>query len=149
MTRVHIGSDHAAFAEKEVVKAHLAAKGMEVHDHGCDSTASVDYPDYAGAVAKAVAASECERGILLCGTGIGVSIAANKVRGIRAALCHTPFEATMARQHNDANVLCAGARVLDQAVILQLVDTFLATAFEGGRHGRRVDKMMALEHHSS
>ena len=145
MAIVHIGCDHAAYEMKEAVKAHLTAAGVTVNDHGCFGPESVDYPDFAESVAKAVAASAGELGILLCGTGIGISIAANKVNGIRAALCHTVFEAKMARNHNNANILCAGARVLEQAVILELVDTFLAEPFEGGRHGRRVDKMMALE----
>lgn len=121
------------------VKAHLEEKGLEYKDFGTYSTESCDYPIYAKAAAKAVASGECERGILICGTGIGISIAANKVKGIRAALCSDCFSAEMTRRHNNANMLAMGARVLGEGLALKIVDTFLETEFDGGRHARRVD----------
>ncbi len=142
---LYIGSDHAGFALKEELIAYLRAKGVVHEDLGTHSLASVDYPDYGAAVAKAVTAAPEHRGILICGTGIGISIAANKIAGVRAALCHTEFEAEMCRRHNDANILCLGARVTGAGLALALVDRFLAEAFEGGRHAGRVAKIAALE----
>lgn len=145
MKRIIIGCDHAAYDLKEKVKGFLQEKGHEVDDKGCHSLDSVDYPDYAQAVGAAVVEDENALGILICGTGIGISIAANKMKGVRAALCHTEFEARMCRNHNNANILCMGARVIGQDLALSLVSSYLDALFEGGRHGRRVDKMMALE----
>jgi ribose 5-phosphate isomerase B len=139
------GSDHAGLALRgEAVKAAKAA-GLEVEDLGPFSGESVDYPDYARAVAEAVAAGRARVGLLVCGTGIGMSIAANKVKGIRAAHCTTEFEARMARAHNDANVLCLGERVIGLGLGAAIVKAFLETQFEGGRHARRVEKMKDLE----
>ncbi len=143
--RIAIGADHGGFWLKERVRGFLEAEGHEVHDFGTHSEDSVDYPDIAGPVARAVAAGACDRGILICGTGIGMSIAANKVQGVRAAVCHEAYTARMARAHNDANILCMGGRVLGEGVALDVVRTFLATAFEGGRHARRIGKIAALE----
>ena len=136
---IAIGSDHGGFELKKEVMAHLDARGLEYKDFGTYSDASCDYPVYGKAVAKAVASGECERGIIICGTGIGISIAANKVHGIRAALCGDCFSAEATRQHNDANVLALGARVVGQGLALKIVDTFLDTPFSNGeRHIRRI-----------
>ena len=124
---------------------HLSERGIAYRDYGTYSDESCDYPDYGEAVGRAVASGECERGIVVCGTGIGISIAANKVRGVRCALCGDCFSAQMAREHNDANVLALGARVLGAGLALKIVDTFLDSAFAGGRHERRVAKLMAIE----
>ena len=135
---IAIGSDHGGFELKKEVMAHLDARGLEYKDFGTYSDASCDYPVYGKAVAKAVASGECERGIIICGTGIGISIAANKVHGIRAALCGDCFSAEATRQHNDANVLALGARVVGPGLALKIVDTFLDTPFSNGeRHIRR------------
>ena len=139
------GSDHAGLALRaEAVKVARAA-GLEVEDLGPFSGESVDYPDYARQVAEAVATGRAQLGLLVCGTGIGMSIAANKVKGVRAAHCTTEFEARMARAHNDANVLCIGERVVGLGVGGAIVKAFLETSFEGGRHARRVQKMNDLE----
>ena len=138
-------SDHAAYAAKEALKKHLAAKGHQVVDLGTDSTASVDYPDFAAKGAKAVARGEGDRGVFLCGTGLGVCIAANKVKGVRAASIWDETTAEMSRRHNDANVACLGARTLDEKTIERLVDLWLAAPFEGGRHAGRVAKLNALD----
>jgi ribose 5-phosphate isomerase B len=139
--RIVLGSDHAGLALRgEAVKVARAA-GFEVEDLGPFSGESVDYPDFARRVAEAVAAGKGRLGILVCGTGIGMSIAANKVRGIRAAHCTSEYEARMARAHNDANVLCIGERVVGLGLGAAIVEAFLRQAFEGGRHQRRVDKM--------
>ncbi|HEY8496970.1 MAG TPA: ribose 5-phosphate isomerase B [Limnochordales bacterium] len=143
--RIAIGSDHAGFDLKQELMAHLKAAGHTVVDMGTTSRESCDYPDYARLVAEAVAAERCDRGILICGTGIGMSIAANKVPGVRAALCAEPYSARMAREHNDANVLCLGARVTGSGLALEIADAFLAGEFAGGRHARRVDKIRELE----
>ncbi len=136
---IAIGSDHGGFELKKEVMAHLDARGLEYKDFGTYSDASCDYPVYGKAVAKAVASGECERGIIICGTGIGISIAANKVHGIRAALCGDCFSAEATRQHNDANVLALGARVVGPGLALKIVDTFLDTPFSNGeRHIRRI-----------
>ena len=136
---IGIGSDHGGFALKEAIKKHLEERGLEYQDFGTYSSASCDYPVYGRAVAKAVAAGECELGILICGTGIGISITANKVPGIRAALCSDCFSAEATRQHNNANILALGARVLGEGLALKIVDTFLDTPFSGDeRHMRRI-----------
>ena len=136
-----IACDHAAIDLKDLVKAQLVEEGLACRDMGTFDTASVDYPDLAHLLAAAVAGGEAERGILVCGTGIGMSMTANRHAGIRAALCHDAYTAEMARRHNDANVLCLGARVLGAGVAAQIVSVFLATPFEGGRHARRVLKI--------
>lgn len=137
---IAIGSDHGGFELKKEVMAHLDARGLEYKDFGTYSDASCDYPVYGKAVAKAVASGDCERGIIICGTGIGISIAANKVHGIRAALCGDCFSAEATRQHNDANVLALGARVVGPGLALKIVDTFLDTPFSNGeRHIRRIE----------
>ena len=140
-----IASDHGGYALKQEIMKHLTERGIEYRDYGTFSTDSCDYPDYGEAVGRAVASGECERGIVVCGTGIGISIAANKVHGVRCALCGDCFSAQMAREHNDANVLALGARVLGPGLALKIVDTFLDAEFQGGRHARRVAKIMALE----
>jgi len=136
---IALGCDHGGYALMQSVKAHLDELGLEYKDFGTYSTDSCDYPVYAKAAANAVASGECEKGILICGTGIGISIAANKVKGIRAALCSDCFSAEMTRRHNDANMLAMGARVLGEGLALKIVDIFLRTEFDGGRHARRVD----------
>jgi ribose 5-phosphate isomerase B len=143
--KVVVGSDHAGRELKEHVKRFLEARGCVVEDVGTHSAARCDYPDYAAAAARRVAAGRCARGVLVCGTGVGVSLAANKVRGIRAAPCSNEYVAEMARRHNDANVLCLGARVVGAGLAEALVRRFLETPFEGGRHARRVAKIKALE----
>lgn len=143
--RIALGADHGGYRLKEEVKKHLEKKGFEVIDCGTNSTESVDYPKYASAVGQAVLSGEAEQGILVCGTGIGISIAANKIPGIRAALCSDTFSARMAREHNNANVLAFGARVIGPGLALDIVDAFLAADFTGGRHARRVDMLSALE----
>ncbi|MEI3245232.1 MAG: ribose 5-phosphate isomerase B [Lachnospiraceae bacterium] len=140
-----IGSDHGGYELKEEIKKYLDEQKIPYKDFGTDSTASVDYPDIAYPVAKAVADGECEKGILCCGTGIGISMAANKVKGIRAACCSDCFSAKLTRQHNDANILCMGGRVVGVGKALMMVDLFLHTEFEGGRHQKRIDKLTALE----
>ena len=136
---IGIGSDHGGFALKETIKKHLEERGLEYKDYGTYSSASCDYPVYGRAVAKAVAAGECELGILICGTGIGISITANKVPGVRAALCSDCFSAEATRQHNNANILALGARVLGEGLALKIVDTFLDTPFSNDeRHIRRI-----------
>lgn len=140
-----IGSDHGGYELKEEIKKYLDKQKIPYKDFGTDSAASVDYPDIAYPVAKAVADGECEKGILCCGTGIGISMAANKVKGIRAACCSDCFSAKLTRQHNDANILCMGGRVVGVGKALMMVDLFLHTEFEGGRHQKRIDKLTALE----
>jgi ribose 5-phosphate isomerase B len=143
--RVAIGSDHAGFALKEEVKEYLVRAGVEVGDMGTVSRDSVDYPDYAEKVAIEVRDGKVDLGILMCGTGIGVCIAANKVHGIRAAPAWNPEIARLSRLHNDANVLCLPGRYMDPTLAIEIVKVWLATPFEGGRHQRRVDKISALE----
>ena len=144
--KIAIGCDHGALALKEVLIPHLEKLGHEVKDFGTYTLDSCDYPDFAGAAAKAVAAGECERGIVLCTTGIGVSIAANKVRGIRCALLSDVMSARMTREHNDTNMMAIGAAVVGQMLALEIVDTWLGTEFSHNeRHQRRIDKVMALE----
>lgn len=137
---IAIGCDHGGFELKQQVIEHLKEQGIEVKDMGCNSTASCDYPEYAKAVAEDVVAGNSELGILICGTGIGMSITANKVKGIRAALCSDCFSAEATKQHNNANVLCMGARVLGAGLALKIVDTFVHTEFSNAeRHIRRID----------
>ena len=136
---IAIGSDHGGYELKLEVINHLKERGFEVKDYGCDSTASCDYPEYAQAVAHAVADGECELGILICGTGIGMSMAANKVDGIRAALCSDCFSAKATKEHNNANVLCMGARTIGPGLALMIVDNFVDTPFSNDeRHIRRI-----------
>ena len=142
---IAIGCDHGGYELKQKILAHLRQRGLEYRDFGCDSTASVDYPVYGKAVAHAVASGECEKGIVICSTGIGISISANKVHGIRAALCGDCFSAEMCRRHNNANILAMGERVTGQGLAMKICDIFLDTPFDGGRHARRVEKMMAIE----
>ncbi len=144
--KIAVGSDHAGFALKEKIKEKLRQEGYEVQDFGTNSTESMDYPDTATPLAAAVAAGVFEKGILVCGSGIGMSITANKQKGIRAALCHNLFTAQSSREHNDANVLCLGERILEPDLALQMVDIWLKTPFAGGRHQRRIDKITAFEH---
>lgn len=146
MRKISIACDHGALTLKAVVKEHLQKKGYEVADFGTDSADSCDYPDYAAAAARAVAGGECEKGIVLCTTGIGVSISANKIPGIRCALLSDPWSARMTRLHNDTNMMAMGAGVVGQNLALEIVDTWLETEFSGEeRHQRRIDKLMALE----
>ena len=145
MKHIAIGCDHRGFALKEQIVLFLQNVGHSYHDFGCYNTAPVDYPDIAKKVGEAVAAGNFDQGILICNTGIGISIAANKIKGIRAALCCDVFAAQRARQHNDANVLCLKGEDIDTESALEIVKTFLATDFEGGRHLRRVNKIRALE----
>lgn len=142
---IALGCDHGGYALMQAVKKHLDELNLEYRDFGTYSEDSCDYPDYAEPAANAVASGECEKGILICGTGIGISIAANKVKGIRAALCSDCFSAEATRRHNDANMLAMGARVLGEGLALKIVDTFLTTTFDGGRHQRRIEKISALE----
>ena len=142
---IALACDHGALALRDAVKKHLDARGLPYKDFGTDSADSCDYPDYAGPAAQAVASGECERGIVLCTTGIGVSITANKVKGIRCALLSDLMSARLCRQHNNANMMAIGAAVVGEKLALEIVDMFLDTPFEGGRHARRVEKMMALE----
>ena len=143
--KISIACDHGAVDMKNMLVSYLEERGHQVTDFGTHTTASCDYPEFAAAAAHAVASGECERGIVLCTTGIGMSIAANKVKGIRCALCGDVMSAEMTRRHNDANMLAMGAGMIGKNLAERIVDTFLATEFEGGRHQRRVDKMMALE----
>lgn len=143
--RVAIGSDHAGYESKESAKREISALGVEVEDKGTNSLESVDYPDFGAAVGRAVASGEVERGVVICGSGIGISIAANKVPGVRAALCWNEETARLARQHNDANVLCIGARFIAPELAAQMIRTFLETEFDGGRHQERVEKLTQLD----
>ncbi len=143
--KIAIASDHGGFALKEELRAWLAEQGHEAEDFGCFSKESCDYPDFAEPAARAVAEGKCERGIVICTTGIGISMAANKVKGIRCALCGDPVSASLTRRHNDANMLALGAGIIGPVMAREIVTTFLTTGFEGGRHQRRVDKIMAME----
>ncbi len=145
MKKIYIGSDHAGFAVKGFVKELFEKRGYEVKDLGTHTPDRVDYPDFAQKVAEAVAKDSESWGVLICGTGIGMSIAANKIKGIRAAEVHDYYTAQMARAHNDANVLCFGERVVGKGVIESIVEAWCETKFEGGRHANRVAKIMALE----
>ncbi len=144
--RIAIGCDHWGVNLKQNIITAITGAGHSYEDFGCYNTDSVDYPDIAKKVAEAVTRGYCERGILICGTGIGMSIAANKVKGIRAALCHDTFSAQRARQHNNANILCLGAgEEQEQELVAEIVNAFLAGEFESGRHQRRVDKIRDME----
>jgi len=143
--KIALGADHAGYQLKDQIKQHLAAKGFELRDEGTSSPESVDYPDFACAVAHDVSERHADLGILVCGSGIGMAIAANKVDGIRAANVTSQLEAQLSREHNNANVLAIGARILQPEEALRIVDTWLATPFAGGRHERRVEKIAAIE----
>ena len=143
--KIALACDHGALELKEAIKAHLTKRGLEFEDFGTYTKDSCDYPDFAGPAARAVAAGDCDRGIVCCTTGIGISIAANKIHGIRCALLHDHMSARLTRQHNNANMMALGAAVTAEPLALELVDIFLDTEFEGGRHQRRVDKIAALE----
>ena len=143
--KLAIASDHGGYPLKAVLIPYLREQGHEVEDVGCHGRESCDYPDFGAAAARAVARAECERGIVICSTGIGISMAANKVRGVRCALCGDVYSAEMTRRHNDANMLAMGAGVVGPQLARRIVEAFLTHSFEGGRHQRRVDKMMALE----
>ena len=142
---IALGSDHGGYELKCQVMEHLKERGIPCRDFGCFDKQSCDYPDFGKAAARAVADGECEKGIVVCTTGIGISIAANKVRGVRCALCTDPYLAKMTRLHNDANVLAIGAGVTGPLLARQIVTAFLTHEFEGGRHQRRVDKVMSTE----
>lgn len=143
--KIAIGSDHRGFAHKERIARLLQERGLKVADFGCASTESADYPDAALPAAELVAAGEAEAGILICGSGIGMSIAANKVKGIRASLCFTEAQARTTRQHNDSNVLCLSGDAISPETAVSLAEAWLAASFEGGRHARRVAKITAYE----
>jgi ribose 5-phosphate isomerase B len=143
--KIALASDHGGFNLKKIVVEYLKEKAIEHHDFGTFSCESVDYPDFAEKVAIAVAQGDFDRGICICGTGIGVSIAANKIPGIRAALCHDTFSARASREHNDANLLCLGERVIGHGLALEIVEVWLASRFQEGRHARRVNKILQLE----
>lgn len=142
---IAVASDHAGFEMKALLVDHLHSQGHDVTDLGPHSTGSVDYPDYGAAVGRAVASGDQELGVCVCGTGIGISIAANKVGGVRAAVVHDVSSARLAREHNDANVVCFGARLIGSVAATDALDAFLSASFEGGRHQSRVEKIAALE----
>ena len=146
--RFYIATDHAGYAYKEKIIEYIKAKGHDITDMGPESAERVDYPDYAQKCALAVKEDNDSFGILICGTGIGISIAANKIEGIRAALCHDAYTAAMSRAHNDAQILCFGQRVVGMGVIESMIDAFIGTPFEGGRHAQRVDKINHLDSRS-
>ena len=143
--KIAIGNDHGGVELKRHLVQYLEGKGFEVVNFGSDVTESTDYPIYAERVSKAVVSGECDKGILICGTGIGISISANKIHGVRCALCSEPVSAQLARQHNDANIVAMGARTIGPVMAEEIVDVFLSTEFQGGRHQRRVDKIMMLD----
>jgi ribose 5-phosphate isomerase B len=142
---IAIASDHAAVEFKQQITDYLAAKGVALRDLGTHGPASVDYCDFAFKAAEAVASGECELGLLFCGTGVGMAISANKVKGVRAVVCSEPYSAKLSRQHNNANVLCLGARVVGIELAKMIIDIWLETEFEGGRHANRVNKIIAYE----
>ena len=143
--KIAIGCDHGGLEHKNAIVQHLTSRGFEVKDSGIYENRSVDYPDIAALVCKDITSGECELGVLVCGTGIGMSLAANKVKGIRAAAVSEHFSAKYTRLHNNSNILCLGGRVIGVGTALELVDLFVDTEFEGGRHAVRVDKVMAME----
>ena len=143
--KIAIGCDHGGFEHKNAIRDHLTERGFEVCDYGIYEEKSVDYPDVAVKAANSIVSGECELGILVCGTGIGMSLAANKVKGIRAAACSEHFSAKYTRLHNNANILCLGGRVIGIGTALELADIFVDTEFEGGRHQRRIDKISEIE----
>ena len=140
-----LAADHGGYQLKEEIKKHLDGKGIEYKDFGCYEEKSCDYPDMAKLACDAVVSGECDKALLFCGTGIGISMAANKIKGIRACACSDWFSAKFTRAHNDANALCLGGRVTGPGLAAEIVDIFLETPFEGGRHQTRIDKVMALE----
>jgi ribose 5-phosphate isomerase B len=142
---IAIGSDHAAFAFKEDIKAWLIEKGYQVRDFGACGTERVDYCDFGFLVGEAVARGECEKGLIFCGTGVGIAISANKVKGIRAVVCSEPYSAKLSRAHNDSNILALGARVVGPELARMIIEIWLATEFEGGRHLDRINKIAAYE----
>src|SRR5699024_2500782 len=143
--KIGIGSDHGGFELKEEIKKHLKEKDIEYIDYGTNSTESVDYPDYGEAVGRAVADKEVDRGVVICGTGIGISMAANKVKGVRCALCGDGFSAKMSRAHNNANVLALGGRITGSELAFDIVDNFIKGEFEGDRHTRRINKIDEID----
>lgn len=143
--KIAIGSEHVGYALKLYIADYMRSKGHEVMDYGTFNEERVDYPVYGRAVGKAVVSGKCERGILVCGTGIGISIAANKVKGVRAAICSEPYSARLARQHNDANIVAFGSRVVGIALAEMIVDEFFSAEYEGGRHQRRLDMIAKIE----
>ena len=143
--KIAVAADHGAYELKEAIKKHLEEKGIEYKDYGCFSKESVDYPRYAYIAASAVAEGEYDFGIICCTTGLGVSMAANKVKGIRAAVCTNEMLAEMTRRHNNANVICMGQNVVSQELAFRMIDIFLSTEFEGGRHQRRIDLLTDIE----
>jgi ribose 5-phosphate isomerase B len=143
--KIAIGSDHGGFELKEKIRSLLIGLGHEVRDLGCYSPDSVDYPIQGREVAKSVASDQCERGVLVCGTGIGMSIVANRIPGVRATLCHDLFTARMSREHNDSNILCMGGRVIDHGLAEEMVKVWLMTPFKGGRHSRRINMIDSLK----
>ena len=143
--KIAIGNDHVAVEMKKHIAIYLTDKGYDVVNFGTDSEERTDYPIYGKKVADAVASGECEYGILICGTGVGISLAANKVKGIRAVVCSEPYSAKLSRQHNNTNILAFGARVIGTATAEMIVDEFLNAKFEGGRHSKRVDMISAIE----
>ena len=147
--KIGIANDHTAVEMKKEVTAYLESLGHEVINFGTDSTESTDYPIWGEKVANAVASGEVEKGIAICGTGLGISLACNKVHGIRAAVCSEPYTAKYGRLHNDCNILCFGARVVSEELAKMMLDAFLTTEFEGGRHQRRVDEIMDIERRNS
>ena len=143
--KIALGSDHGGIKLRQLIAEHLSQAGHTIADFGTDSTESCDYPKFAELVSRSVTSGEAELGILVCGSGIGMSIAANKIEGVRAALCFNTYMGRMTRLHNNANVLCLGERVLGQGTALSIVDAFVSTSFEGGRHQRRLDLITQLE----
>jgi len=143
--KVALGSDHGGFQLKEAIKKHLNRKGIEFADYGTFNSESVDYPDYGRITAEAIMSGECDRGIVCCGTGIGISLAANKVKGIRCALVSEEYSARMAKSHNNANMIAMGGRVVGEGIATGIVDAWLGAEFECGRHERRVEKIMEIE----
>lgn len=142
---IGIASDHGGYELKEAIYEHLKNKGNKIYNKGCFDKSSVDYPDYALIIGESIRENQIDMGILICGTGIGISIAANKIPGVRAALCHDIYTARMAREHNNANVLVLGGRIIGENMSLRIADTFIATNFAKGRHKKRVEKIMKIE----
>jgi ribose 5-phosphate isomerase B len=145
---IGIGSDHAAFAFKEEIMAYLIEKGYEIHDFGTFGLERVDYCDFGFRVGEAVACGECEKGLVFCGTGVGISISANKVKGVRAAVCSEPYSAKLSREHNNTNILAIGARVVGIGLAKMIIDVWLDTEFDGGRHANRIEKIARYEQQS-
>ncbi len=145
---IALGSDHAGFELKKMIVDHLVSTGKTIKDHGVFSNSSIDYPDIAYSVAKGLQSGECKYGILICGTGIGMAIAANKHRGIRAALCSETVSARLAKEHNDANIITLGSRIIGSGLALEIVEAFLNADFQGGRHSRRLDKIKHIDLYS-